>query len=114
MIGCYASADSSQPIRTDLDNELEDARWFTREEVLAVLAHPEGTNIRRREYKNFDEAQDQSTKAAATGSEPQTSSDLPAFRVPPKSAIAGVLISQWARGEVTGLGEGTGTLKGKI
>ncbi|KAG9101037.1 nucleolar DEAD-box protein required for synthesis of 60S ribosomal subunit [Ceratobasidium sp. 370] len=135
MIGCYATANSSQPIRTDLDNELEgrhwlfrsralgltnvcraslDARWFTREEVLAVLAHPEGTNIRRREYKNFDEAQDRSTKAAAAGTEAQASSDLPAFRVPPKSAIAGVLISQWARGEVTGLGEGIGTLKGKI
>ncbi|KAG9074169.1 NADH pyrophosphatase [Ceratobasidium sp. UAMH 11750] len=114
MIGCYATADSSQPIRTDLDNELEDARWFTREEVLAVLAHPEGTNIRRREYKRFDETQDQSTKAADAGTEPQASTDLPAFRVPPKSAIAGVLISQWARGEVTGLGEGTGTLKGKI
>ncbi|KAG9126797.1 nucleolar DEAD-box protein required for synthesis of 60S ribosomal subunit [Ceratobasidium sp. 392] len=114
MIGCYATADSSQPIRTDLDNELEDARWFTREEVLAVLDHPEGTNIRRREYKNFDEAQDQSTKAAAAESDPQASSGIPAFRVPPKSAIAGVLISQWARREVTGLGEGTGTLKGKF
>jgi len=116
MIGCFASADSSQTIRTDLDNELEDAKWFTREEVLAVLAHPDGTNIRRREYKNFDEAQDHSTKPTGAGgpSEPPASDDLPAFRVPPTSAIAGVLISQWARGEVSGLGTSTGNLKGKI
>jgi NAD+ diphosphatase len=131
MIGCYATANSSQPIRTDLDNELEgthtvvrlrglgltnftfsDAKWFTRDEVLAVLAHPDGTNIRRREYKKFDEAQDPSTKPSDASSEPLVASDLPDFRVPPKSAIAGVLISQWARGEVPGLHGGT--LKGKF
>ncbi|KAF8609633.1 hypothetical protein BDV93DRAFT_431821 [Ceratobasidium sp. AG-I] len=127
MIGCFASADSSQTIRTDLDNELEanvrclsyssiDAKWFTREEVLAVLAHPDGTNIRRREYKNFDEAQDHSAKPTGAGgpSEPPASEGLPAFRVPPASAIAGVLISQWARGEVSGLSVNIGNLKGKI
>ncbi|GAB1518902.1 NADH pyrophosphatase [Rhizoctonia solani] len=119
MIGCYASADSSQTIRTDLDNELEDAKWFTREEVLAVLAHPDGTNIRRREYKNFDEAQDHSAKSAtAAGSiDPQPLNDQPPFRVPPRSAIAGVLISQWAKGEVPGLSLNNGSTtspKGKI
>ncbi|CAE6481409.1 unnamed protein product [Rhizoctonia solani] len=119
MIGCYASADSSQTIRTDLDNELEDARWFTREEVLSVLAHPDGTNIRRREYKNFDEAQDQSTKSATVAGsiDPQPLKDQPPFRVPPQSAIAGVLISQWAKGEVPGLSSsysGATSLKGKI
>ncbi|CAE6448399.1 unnamed protein product [Rhizoctonia solani] len=119
MIGCYASADSSQTIRTDLDNELEDAKWFTREEVLSVLAHPDGTNIRRREYKNFDEAQDQPTKAAAAAGpiDPQPPKDQPPFRVPPQSAIAGVLISQWAKGEVPGLSSsnnGALPLKGKI
>ncbi|KDN50205.1 hypothetical protein RSAG8_01541, partial [Rhizoctonia solani AG-8 WAC10335] len=119
MIGCYASADSSQTIRTDLDNELEDAKWFTREEVLSVLAHPDGTNIRRREYKNFDEAQDHSTKAAAAAGpiDPQPPNDQPSIRVPPKSAIAGVLISQWAKGEVPGLSpnySGATSLKGKM
>lgn len=93
-----------------------DAKWFTREEVLAVLAHPDGTNIRRREYKNFDEAQDHSAKPSGAGgpNEPHASGDPPAFRVPPPSAIAGVLISQWARGEVAGLGSPIGNLKGKI
>ncbi|KAH7345018.1 NUDIX hydrolase domain-like protein [Rhizoctonia solani] len=119
MIGCYATADSSQTIRTDLDNELEDAKWFNREEVLSVLAHPDGTNIRRREYKNFDEAQDHSTKAAAAAGpiDPQPPKDQPPFRVPPQSAIAGVLISQWAKGEVPGLSSsnsGASPLKGKI
>ncbi|ELU41680.1 ATP-dependent RNA helicase drs1 [Rhizoctonia solani AG-1 IA] len=98
---------------------LLDAKWFTREEVLAVLAHPDGTNIRRREYKNFDEAQDHSAKSAtAAGSiDPQPLNDQPPFRVPPRSAIAGVLISQWAKGEVPGLSSNNGSTtspKGKI
>ncbi|CEL57694.1 hypothetical protein RSOLAG1IB_02438 [Rhizoctonia solani AG-1 IB] len=119
MIGCYASADSSQTIRTDLDNELEDAKWFTREEVLSVLAHPDGTNIRRREHKNSDEAQDHSAKpaTAADSVDPRPVKDQPPFRVPPPSAIAGVLISQWAKGEVLGLSSsesGVTPLKGKI
>lgn len=94
--------------------QLLDAKWFTREEVLSVLAHPDGTNIRRREYKNFDEAQDHSAKATGPV-DPQAPKDLPPFRVPPTSAIAGVLISQWAKGEVPGLGDTSApTLKGKI
>ncbi|KAG1753336.1 NUDIX hydrolase domain-like protein [Suillus lakei] len=69
MVGYYATADSSAPIRTDLDNELEDARWYTREEVLAVLRHSSGTR------------------------------DEPPFKMPAPTAIAGVLIQHWAEGK---------------
>ncbi|KAF9012575.1 NUDIX hydrolase domain-like protein [Cyathus striatus] len=55
MVGFYARADSSQPIRTDLDNELVDARWFTRDEVLSVLAHAAGTKFTKRDHKIITE-----------------------------------------------------------
>lgn len=72
MVGYYATADSSAPIRTDLDNELEDARWFTKEEVLAVLRQSAEVN-----------------------------NDEPAFKIPAPTAIAGVLIRYWADGKVS-------------
>lgn len=37
MIGAIGIAKPGQTIRCDLDNELEDARWFTREQVLEVI-----------------------------------------------------------------------------
>jgi len=80
MVGFYATASDSQQLRTDLDNELTDARWFTREEIIAVLDHPEGTNFN-------------------PNSTSQPGEDDPPFRVPPKSSIAGVLISDWAHGK---------------
>lgn len=102
-----------------------DARWYTREEVIAVLEHAQGTNFTRRDYKNMariqDGATDESKPTAVTGSGtgsdplagdatvtanqtkatlkpplPSQTSDEPAFRVPPLTAIAGVLISHWA------------------
>jgi len=99
MVGFYATADESQELRIDLDNELtgklnrpsylhhshllitlpSDARWFTREEILAVLNHPQGTYI----------------SPAGTS---QPGERDPPFRLPPKTAIAGVLISGWANG----------------
>jgi len=96
MVGFYATASESQELRVDLDNELtgkwntplhhhdvnliarpSDARWFTREEILAVLDHPEGTNL-------------------SPTADSQSDTNDPPFRVPPKTAIAGVLISNWA------------------
>jgi len=79
MVGFYATADESQVLRVDLDNELTDARWFTRGEILAVLNHTEGTNFN-------------TSSISALGE------DDPPFRLPPKTAIAGVLISDWAHG----------------
>ena len=100
MVGFYATASESQEIRTDLDNELtgkwnrasrshhvhllialpSDAKWFTRDEILAVINHPQGTN--------FDFTVN-----------PQSGKNEPPFRIPPKTAIAGVLISDWVHGK---------------
>jgi len=131
MVGFYATADSSQPIRTDLDNELEDAQWYTREEILAVLRHPSGTNFGRRDYKVMNDIQNgpsqdkdksQQDAAALAHSDPSITAkeglsakvntaetpmetnneDEPPFRVPPMTAIAGALIRHWAEGKVQG------------
>ncbi|OJA10338.1 hypothetical protein AZE42_07345 [Rhizopogon vesiculosus] len=105
MVGFYATADSSAPIRTDLDNELEDARWYTREEVLAVLRHRSGTNFSRREYKKMAEIQDGPDTNADTNKAQEQSAEVdkddePPFRMPPVTAIAGVLIQHWAEGKI--------------
>ena len=121
MVGFVATADVNEPIRTDLDNELADAQWYTREQVLSVLNHADGTNISRREYRRIDEninsgsnvankhgapptegagaqaASSQEAAAASAGPDP-VKSDEPLFRVPPLTTIAGVLISDWAHG----------------
>jgi len=128
MVGFYATADSSAPIRTDLDNELEDARWYTREEVLAVLRHRSGTDFSRRDYKamaaiqdgpdaNSDANKAQAGIAALAHSDPSIMAkeaamakpqeqvdkgDEPPFRMPPLTAIAGVLIQHWAEGKILG------------
>ncbi|KAH8107709.1 NUDIX hydrolase domain-like protein [Cristinia sonorae] len=74
MSGFYAIANPNDPVRLDLDNELEDAHWYTRGEVLSVL-------------------QDQSGGAA--------------FKLPPRNALAGVLISDWVHGRVVVGGSAT-------
>ncbi|KAH8118956.1 NUDIX hydrolase domain-like protein [Phellopilus nigrolimitatus] len=109
MVGFYAFADSSQPIRIDLDNELVDARWFTRAEVQAVLTHKLGSVLTKQDQKRFDadEADKDSEKAAAAAVE------LPPFRVPPPSAIAGVLIRDWASGKIAA-GESSAPQKGNL
>jgi NAD+ diphosphatase len=138
MVGFYAIGDPLEPIRIDLDNELEgshtrvsvpnspwlnlilDAKWFTREEVLAVLEHKEGTNFTSSDYKqiaSIDErvnvgasvgdalggdaaVQDGDSQIRSAAALAADGKDEPAFRVPPRTAIAGVLISDWAFGKV--------------
>ncbi|CAG7847081.1 SubName: Full=Related to NPY1-NADH pyrophosphatase I of the Nudix family of hydrolases, has a peroxisomal targetin {ECO:0000313/EMBL:CCA69135.1} [Serendipita indica DSM 11827] len=105
MVGFYARADSNQPIVLDLDTELADARWFTREEVLEVLAHPDGTNLGARDYRKLDnivsgQTTDPSASQAATAPpQEKPSAPGPKFRVPPPTSIAGTLIATWAYGK---------------
>ncbi|KAI0784732.1 NUDIX hydrolase domain-like protein [Abortiporus biennis] len=75
MSGFYAVADPDAPIRLDLDNELEDAKWFTKEEIRQVLEH------------------------TAEGPEPP-------IKLPPRNAMAGVLITDWLYDRVV-IGEGS-------
>jgi NAD+ diphosphatase len=53
MVGCFGRADPAQTIRLDLDNELESARWFTKAEIRAIMADPEGTIGNRHDPKAF-------------------------------------------------------------
>jgi NAD+ diphosphatase len=124
MVGFYATGDPSELIRTDLDNELEDARWYTREEILAVLLHKEGTNFSRSDYKQLTKEIDERVNVKLSGSDPLSGDaaahdrnsqpqdastsvasgvNEPPFRVPPRTAIAGVLISDWALGNAVAI-----------
>jgi NAD+ diphosphatase len=134
MVGFYAIGDPLEPIRIDLDKELEgshtrsrvpnlpwlnlflDARWFTRDEVLAVLQHEEGTSFTKSDYKQMGSIDERANvkvsvndplggDAAVKDSQTRDAPALvspggigPPFRVPPRTAIAGVLISDWAFG----------------
>ncbi|KAF8335474.1 uncharacterized protein EI90DRAFT_3153049 [Cantharellus anzutake] len=127
MVGCFALADSSQTIRTDLDNELEDARWFTREEVLEILG--KGASLRPSELGKMGEGIDNvlapsvkpSTvlQTAQGNVEPQDKPPTRSrsrsrsrsrergnvrIRVPRQTAIAGVLIHKFAHCQLDGLG----------
>ncbi|KAI8993947.1 NUDIX hydrolase domain-like protein [Trametes punicea] len=119
MVGFYAMASSSQPLRTDLDNELEEARWYTRDEILHVLNHRDGTTLTRRDHRELSAATEnintnqESTSSStanplagdavkegektAANAAPEPPS-APPFRMPPRTAIAGVLIAEWAYG----------------
>lgn len=139
MVGFYARADSTKPIRTDLDNELvgehcsvghhshhrrhsrihmPDARWFTRQEVESVLGHSTGTTFRQSDYKKMAEIVDGASKPPSAPLDPAAqaltprddkakqqyvpppSDGDPPFRLPPITAIAGVLIRDWIERKV--------------
>jgi len=115
MVGFYARADSTKPIRTDLDNELVDARWFTRDEVRSVLEHRAGTKLDKSDYAKLNEVTQGTLEQNAekdlamqtltpaesktVPKEPSHSEQLP-FRLPPATAIAGVLIRDWVSGKI--------------
>ncbi|KAK7036448.1 NADH pyrophosphatase [Paramarasmius palmivorus] len=113
MLGWYARGDSNEEIRLDLDNELEgkqhlstrdavslrdilDARWFTRNEVLSILGHETGTKMDSKTFSEKMEEEGQASKEATSAKSPKE----PDFRVPPDSAMAGVLIRDWAEGRI--------------
>ncbi|KDQ28273.1 hypothetical protein PLEOSDRAFT_28295, partial [Pleurotus ostreatus PC15] len=112
MVGYYARADSSKPIRVDLDNELEGgaigftpryARWYTRDEIIAVFNHPTGTGLTARDNKAInDRIDNRDNRAPAANPEVNPpSGNEPPFKMPPETAIAGVLIRDWAFGKVS-------------
>lgn len=86
-----------------------EARWFTHAELLAVLTHNEGTKLSRADQKELaasaensnpnEEAPDKARNAAAAASAaPPPVSDGPLFKVPPLTAIGGVILNEWAHG----------------
>ncbi|KIY44771.1 hypothetical protein FISHEDRAFT_50724, partial [Fistulina hepatica ATCC 64428] len=107
MLGFYARADSSQPVRVDLDHELADARWYTRDEVNAVLSHPKGSYLISRDNRKLGAETDKNPasrefKVPEEAVAPkQDELSPPPFVVPPAAAIAGVLIRDWASGQIS-------------
>ncbi|KAE8220489.1 hypothetical protein CF319_g5993 [Tilletia indica] len=60
MIGCFAICKSDKPeseIRLDLDNELEDARFFTREEVLEVIESSANRIMTKKDLERYEAGQ---------------------------------------------------------
>lgn len=56
MVGAFGEAiEGKDKIRLDLDNELEDARFFTREEVLSVLDASGLTTLTKEDLAKMDE-----------------------------------------------------------
>lgn len=76
MVGCYGQATSDdQRINLELDNELEDARWFSREDVRRVLSDPAGTVIRRGEHNKFQPKDDPNSPQYQGKSDVKASND---------------------------------------
>ncbi|KAF9268543.1 hypothetical protein L218DRAFT_917359 [Marasmius fiardii PR-910] len=108
MLGWYCRGDSTKEIRLDLDNELEDAKWYTRSEILTILGHETGTKLDSKTFseKMEEEEQERALKEQREGKATATKAITsdgggPAFTIPPDSAMAGVLIRDWAEGRVT-------------
>jgi len=89
MLGCFAIAEN-ETIQL-LDDELEDARFFSKNEIQDVLKHPKGTINRPSDLLESD----------ASTSRPSEPGPAPSFRLPPATSIAGVLISEWAFNRVS-------------
>jgi NAD+ diphosphatase len=57
MFGCWGVAESATvdgDVRVDLDNELEDARFFTREQVLEVINSTKPMQLSREQVARLD------------------------------------------------------------
>ncbi|KAJ9117466.1 hypothetical protein QFC22_004316 [Naganishia vaughanmartiniae] len=119
MLGCYGLALSdSQDVHLDLDNELEDARWFSRDDVRGMLSSA-ANKISKDEHEKFEPPANQGGGSTAAGlqegaalapaegkleikKEASAGRDGKAvrYRVPPRTAIAGMLVERWANGEL--------------
>jgi NAD+ diphosphatase len=91
-------------VRLDLDNELEGAEWYTREELLSVLEKSSKSHFTREDVKRIEDAQNaagsgtqQKDEGSVANTDPNNIKD--GFKIPPATAIAHVLIASWARGE---------------
>ncbi|KAL9936666.1 hypothetical protein V8E36_004734 [Tilletia maclaganii] len=70
MIGCFGICKSENPeseVRLDLDNELEDARFFTREEVLEVIEASANRIMTKRDLRRYEEGQNRNVIKPASG-----------------------------------------------
>ncbi|CAD6573047.1 MAG: hypothetical protein TREMPRED_000714 [Tremellales sp. Tagirdzhanova-0007] len=104
MIGCFGRAKDGQVIRLDLDNELEDAQWFSRDLICRITGSTTGSVYTKAELKGLEDKtqSDQEASNALAPSERKEGEALDGnnaaglTRVPPVTAIAGQLIRLWA------------------
>ncbi|UZJ56316.1 hypothetical protein CBS101457_005636 [Exobasidium rhododendri] len=140
MMGAIGHAiEGKDTIRLDLDNELEDARFFSKQEVLAAIEGSANWVLTKKDLGNIDEnvaAQQKQDEEKLRGrkdydskdtgsvanvterTETRSASPSPsrrrrraAFKIPGQTAIAHVLISSWARGEAHSAPD---TLRGRM
>ncbi|KIY53593.1 hypothetical protein FISHEDRAFT_68806, partial [Fistulina hepatica ATCC 64428] len=85
------------------------ARWYTRDEVNAVLSHPKGSYLSSRDNRKLGAETDKNPASrdfkvpeedAVSPNQEDELSPPPSFVVPPAAAIAGVLIRDWASGRI--------------
>jgi NAD+ diphosphatase len=119
MVGCFGRASDDQTIRFDLDNELEDAQWFSRSVLAGLVGSKEGSYLSKDDLKKLDDTStgkakmedDRVTANALAPSEDAGRKEVDAeskkgrqgmelTRVPPDTAIAGMLIRTWVNGGV--------------
>ncbi|CAK9780629.1 hypothetical protein CC85DRAFT_303475 [Cutaneotrichosporon oleaginosum] len=99
MVGCYGRAPGGQTIRLDLDNELEDAQFFPRSVVARVASSKFGSKFTKDDYNQLDKAQEDRDINAPAMIDPRPMDKFDNFtKCPPATAIAGVLMRQWALG----------------
>ncbi|GAA5835274.1 hypothetical protein JCM3766R1_004739 [Sporobolomyces carnicolor] len=94
MLGAWGIAKEGSSIRTDLDNELEDARFFTKQQVLDVIRSNERTQLTREEVNRIEGTK----QSDQTDADRKKIEDQGAFRMPPPTAIANSLVTAWANG----------------
>lgn len=92
MIGVFGEAEMNPNIRTDLDKELEDARFFPRSIVRKAVETREVITLTEAEIMQMDEGN-------PTSDLPSKKSTAVKLRIPPPTAIAHQLIKSWAFGD---------------
>lgn len=118
MVGCFGQATDNQTIRFDLDNELEDAQWFPRSVLADLVGSKDGSFLSKADLKKLDDtssgkAKMEDDKITAGALAPSEKKDgeveeeskkgrqgMELTRVPPETAIAGMLIRTWLNGGV--------------
>lgn len=88
-----------------------DARWYTRAEVQSVLNHATGTRFGSTEYKKMAESNEERNNRQNNTMTEEIKIEGPPFKLPPVTAIAGVLIKDWADGKLRFPRDGDGATK---
>ncbi|BGP28532.1 NADH pyrophosphatase [Rhodotorula toruloides] len=99
MFGCWGVA-KTEEIRVDLDNELDDARFFTREQVLKVIQSTKPMQLSREQVARLDGKEGASSDKHDLADAKKKADDEGSFLMPPATAIANTLVTAWATGKL--------------